>query len=119
MSTSPHTTTCCDTCDSREWSTLADCDDCGNAMCDMCPGATEVKEGLICGACADIRRIDAMECECVFSGDQADASVCELHGARASRTLPELLAVCAAEREAEITRIQARLSMLLAQRKVT
>jgi len=54
-------------------------------MCDMCPGAENIGTGndLLCGACVELRRVEALECECIFSGgDQADASNCELHGAR-------------------------------------
>jgi len=124
----PHTTTCCDTCDSREWSTLADCDDCGNAMCDMCPGAENIGTGndLLCGACVELRRLQVIE-DATYNAAGPQCMNCESTTDHLYPTPSDAaFMVCdecmgeavKVEREEEIVRIQARLSVLLAQRKV-
>jgi hypothetical protein len=76
----------CTECDSPKWSTMTDCEDCENPMCDKCPGAGEDAKGnLLCAKCVAKRNtcfycddaiatIDGIMCEaCSADFDQEAA----------------------------------------------
>lgn len=74
----------CPSCGSTRYAILADCMDCHSGpICDRCPGVEMIAPTEIqCADCATESQQYAdiePECDCRFTGDQADASDCRLH----------------------------------------
>ena len=61
------------------------CQSCGAEVAELLPCTWDTD--LLVGKCC-VEELPEAECTCVCSGDQADASDCDLHGPRVSRRPP-------------------------------